>query len=132
MVINSKLGFEEHLNENIEEKTGKVRVEELLNQLAASFKYPQNRMISEVGREILEVVENLEEENERLKNSKDESVIAEDKVTIICYDEHTVMEREEAKAFYLEAIHNSDGAEQKRYMNIYTDLCNGESLCMDE
>jgi len=54
-----------------------------------------------------------------------------DMVTIICYDEKTVMEREKAKAFYLEAMANSEESEKNRYLNIYTDLCNGEHLCID-
>ena len=54
-----------------------------------------------------------------------------DIVTIICYDEETKMEREKAKAFYLNCMANSEGAERDRYTNIYLDLMSGASVCRD-
>ena len=55
------------------------------------------------------------------------------KVTTVCYGEKRVWnDREEAKAFFLEAMMNSDGSEHDRYSSIYIQLMNGLSYCTDE
>ena len=41
-------------------------------------------------------------------------------------------DREEAKAFFLEMMMNSDGEEHDRYSGIYIQLQNGLSTCTDE
>lgn len=54
-----------------------------------------------------------------------------DIVTIICYGKETKMEREEAKALYLEGMMCCEGSEQERYANIYAELMAGFSVCTD-
>lgn len=55
------------------------------------------------------------------------------KVTTVCNGEKRVWnDREEAKAFFLEAMMHSDGTEHDRYAGIYIQLQNGLSLCTDE
>ena len=54
-----------------------------------------------------------------------------DMVTIHCYGREEKMEREKAKAFYLDCMMNSDGSERDRYTQIYMDLMNGEKICSD-
>ncbi len=50
-----------------------------------------------------------------------------------CYGEiREWNDREEAQAFFLEAMMNSDGSEHDRYSCIYIQLINGESFCTDE
>ena len=41
-------------------------------------------------------------------------------------------DREEAQAYFLEAMMNSDGAEHDRYSGIYIQLQNGLDYCTDE
>lgn len=54
-------------------------------------------------------------------------------VTTVCYGEKRVWaDREEAQAFFLEAMMASDGAEHDRYAGIYIQLQNGLSFCTDE
>lgn len=54
-------------------------------------------------------------------------------VTVICYGKTQVWDsREEAKAFYLDAIANSDGSEKERYTNIFLDLESKMEVCCDE
>ena len=55
------------------------------------------------------------------------------KVKTKCYGEvREWNDREEAQAFFLEAMTNSDGSEHDRYSGIYIQLINGESFCTDE
>lgn len=55
------------------------------------------------------------------------------RVTVICYGKTQVWDsREEAKAFYLDAIANSDGSEKERYTNIFLDLESKMEVCCDE
>ena len=54
-------------------------------------------------------------------------------VTIICYGKTQIWDsREEAKAFYLDAIANSDGSEKERYTNIFLALESKMEVCCDE
>ena len=55
-----------------------------------------------------------------------------DLVKITCYGETEIMEREKAKAFYLEGMMCSEGSEQSRYVRIYTQLTLGYTECTDE
>lgn len=55
-----------------------------------------------------------------------------DMVTIKCYGKEEQMEREEAKAFYLEGMMCCDGSERDRYTNIYLQLLDGNDYCSDE
>ena len=55
------------------------------------------------------------------------------KVKTKCYGEVKVWaDREEAKAFFLEAMMNSDGSKRDRYTGIYIQLLNGLDFCTDE
>jgi len=54
-------------------------------------------------------------------------------IHITCYGEtETWTDREQAKAFYLEGMMNSEGSERDRYTDIYTQLCEGLTECSDE
>ena len=54
-------------------------------------------------------------------------------VTTVCYGEKREWaDREEAQAFFLEAMMASDGAEHDRYAGIYIQLQNGLDDCTDE
>lgn len=55
-----------------------------------------------------------------------------DLVKITCYGETEIMEREKAKAFYFDCMIHSEGAEQSRYVAIYTQLSLGYTECTDE
>lgn len=56
-----------------------------------------------------------------------------ERITITCYGKQEIWEsREEAKAFFLQAMAGSDGSEQQRYTNIYLQLCMGMNECSDE
>ena len=55
------------------------------------------------------------------------------KVTTVCYGKKQDWDdREEAQAYFLEAMMNSDGAEHDRYSGIYIQLQNGLDYCTDE
>lgn len=55
------------------------------------------------------------------------------KVKTKCYGEVRVWaDREEAKAYFLEAMMNSEGSEHDRYSGIYIQLENGLDFCTDE
>ena len=55
------------------------------------------------------------------------------KVTTVCYGKKQEWDdREEAQAYFLEAMMNSDGAEHDRYSGIYIQLQNGLDYCTDE
>lgn len=54
-----------------------------------------------------------------------------DMVTIICYGREEKLEREVAKAKYLEAMLWCDGSERERYTNIYLALESGMKVCTD-
>ena len=55
------------------------------------------------------------------------------KVTTVCYGKKKEWDdREEAQAYFLEAMMNSDGAEHDRYSGIYIQLQNGLDYCTDE
>lgn len=57
----------------------------------------------------------------------------EERITTICYGKvDTWTSREEAKAFFLQAMAGSDGSERERYTNIYIQLCMGMTECSDE
>ena len=54
-------------------------------------------------------------------------------VTTICYGEEKVWDsREEAEAFFLQAMAGSEGNEQNRYATIYTKLQMGLEVCSDD
>ena len=54
-------------------------------------------------------------------------------VTTVCYGKKQKWEdREEASAYFLEAMMSSDGAEHDRYSGIYLQLQNGLDYCTDE
>ena len=38
----------------------------------------------------------------------------------------------QAKDFYLDCMRHSEGSEQRRYVQIYTQLCDGLKYCSDE
>lgn len=51
----------------------------------------------------------------------------------VCYGKKQDWDdREEAQAYFLEAMMNSDGAEHDRYSGIYIQLQNGLDYCTDE
>ena len=55
------------------------------------------------------------------------------KVTTVCYGKKQEWDdREEAQAYFLEAMMSSDGAERDRYSGIYIQLIHGLSCCTDE
>ena len=55
-----------------------------------------------------------------------------DTVTTICYGDTKKWDtRKEAMAFFLQAINSSEGAEQQRYFNVYTQLTQGFDPCND-
>ena len=54
------------------------------------------------------------------------------KVTTVCYGEKQEWDdREEAQAYFLEAMMNSDGAERERYSNVYFRIIRGFDYCTD-
>lgn len=54
-------------------------------------------------------------------------------VTTKCYGEVKVWDdREEAQAYFLEAMMSSDGAERDRYAGIFIQIQNGLDYCTDE
>lgn len=56
-----------------------------------------------------------------------------ERITTICYGKKdTWQSREEALAFFLQAMVGSEGSEQERYSNIYLQLCLGMTQCSDE
>ena len=56
-----------------------------------------------------------------------------DEVDNPCYGKKQEWDdREEAQAYFLEAMMNSDGAEHDRYSGIYIQLQNGLDYCTDE
>ena len=65
------------------------------------------------------------------KKQKGKEKMKKDIVTIHCYGKAEKMEREKAKAFYLDCMMNSEGSERDRYTNIYCDLVNGLKVCSD-
>lgn len=52
--------------------------------------------------------------------------------TVCCGKKEEWADREEASAYFLEAMMNSDGAEHDRYSCIYIQLQNGLDYCTDE
>ena len=55
------------------------------------------------------------------------------KVTTVCYGKKQEWsDREEAQAYFLEAMMNSDGSEHDRYSGIFIQLQNGLDYCTDE
>lgn len=56
-----------------------------------------------------------------------------DPVVVICYGEEEFWgDRNEAIAFYLEGMMACEGAEQRRYTNIYCQLIEGRKVCKDK
>ena len=54
-------------------------------------------------------------------------------VKTICYrQENDWEDREDAKAFFLQAMAGSDGSERERYTNVYTKLMSGKAVCSDD
>ena len=54
-------------------------------------------------------------------------------IKTMCYGELKKFKTaEQAKNFYLECMMCSEGAEQNRYVQIYTQLCDGLKYCSDE
>ena len=57
---------------------------------------------------------------------------SEDKVIVECYGmQKTYETREQAKEFYTECFHNSEGAERDRYIRILSDIEEGRVFCSD-
>ena len=55
------------------------------------------------------------------------------KITTVCCGKKDIWQsRDDAKAFFLQAIAMSEGSEQQRYAAIYTQLCLGKTECSDE
>ena len=55
------------------------------------------------------------------------------KIKTVCYGKLKEFKSvKEAKDFYLECMMCSEGSEQSRYVQIYTQLCNGLTYCSDE
>ena len=55
------------------------------------------------------------------------------KVTTKCYGEVKMWDdREEAQAYFLEAMMSSEGAERDRYTGIFIQIQNGLDYCTDE
>lgn len=53
-------------------------------------------------------------------------------VKTICYNEEEMWDsREDAMAYFLEAMCGSDGSERERYTNVYTSLAMGKAVCSD-
>lgn len=52
--------------------------------------------------------------------------------TVCCGKKQEWDDREEAQAYFLEAMMNSDGSEHDRYTYIFLQLQNGLSYCTDE
>jgi hypothetical protein len=56
-----------------------------------------------------------------------------EKIKTVCYGrEETWETREEAEAFFLQAMAGSEGSEQERYTNIYLKLQMGMTCCTDD
>lgn len=56
-----------------------------------------------------------------------------DAVKTVCYGKTDEWNsREEAEQFFLRAMASSEGSEQNRYVNIYTQLKMGKEVCTDE
>ena len=56
-----------------------------------------------------------------------------EQITTICYGKKDIWQsREEAVAFFLQAMAGSEGSEHERYSNIYLQLCLGMTECSDE
>ena len=56
-----------------------------------------------------------------------------DSVTVICYGGTDIWDsRDDAKAFYLEAMAACDGCERARYTSVYLDLMAGLEVCTDD
>lgn len=56
-----------------------------------------------------------------------------DSVVVICYGEEEFWgDRNEAIKFYLEGMMACEGAEQRRYTNIYLQLIEGCKVCKDK
>jgi hypothetical protein len=54
-------------------------------------------------------------------------------IFVKCYGELKLFNSvEDAKGFYMEGLLSTEGSEQQRYTQIYTQLCNGLSYCSDE
>ena len=54
-----------------------------------------------------------------------------DYVTIICYGKTEERTRNDALSFYHDCARNSEGHEQRRYLNILDDLMAGKTVCND-
>lgn len=55
-----------------------------------------------------------------------------DPVRVTCYRQTKTWEREDAIAFYLDCMMNSEGSERDRYCEIYYQLINGAKEARDE
>lgn len=55
-----------------------------------------------------------------------------DKVNVTCYGKTETMSRKDAIQKYFNCMICSEGAEQQRYVNIYTQLKTGCTNCTDE
>lgn len=54
-------------------------------------------------------------------------------VTTITYGQKTVWEsRDDAIAFFIDAMRCCEGSERDRYTNVYLDLIDGQDVCRDE
>ena len=74
----------------------------------------------------IEAIEQKKKQREELEKKKGKEI------TIVCYGkEEKWKSREEAKAFYLDCMRHSEGAERDRYTNIYLQLVDGMTYCKD-
>lgn len=54
-------------------------------------------------------------------------------IKVICYNkERTWEDRNEAIRFYRQCAFSSEGSEQRRYVNILSDLYANKDLCVDD
>lgn len=54
-------------------------------------------------------------------------------IKVTCYGKESIWtDREEAKAFYLEGMRETEGSESERYASIYAQLCEGKTVCSDD
>lgn len=55
-----------------------------------------------------------------------------DLVVVTCYGKTKTWERSEAMAFFLEGMMWSEGAEEERYADIYSQLAAGATIARDD
>ncbi len=83
------------------------------------------------------IIVNIAEEAKEMKQncvvSGEDSCKKTDAVIVICYGQKEVWaSRDEAIRFYRDGMEMCEGAEQRRYINIYIRLLEGCAVCTDE